>query len=315
MSRNRRESLELAPADTVSVIIPALNEATYLPGLLAALRAQSQPPLEIIVADAGSNDNTAKTAFQAGCRVVEGGRPARGRNAGAAVARGDIFLFLDADVRPAPDFLARALPEFNARRLAVATCLVQSLDGTRMDAVLHQAADWYIRALRPLAPRAPGFCVFSRRWAHEAIDGFDETLWMAEDHDYARRVAQWGRFGVLHVPIPVSTRRLQSDGRLTLAARYALIEIHLLARRNLRYPLFDYQFGHHSPRQIVGQRHAVQELLRPTAWRPRLMRETIPPTKAQTFTAAEALRLPARLYRQAVRSRWQRWLEAEMDER
>ena len=157
---------------TISVIIPAFNESDYLPGLLDALQNQSRPPLEIIIVDAGSKDNTMDIALRAGCRVIPGGRPARGRNAGALAARGDIFVFLDADVLPPRDFLAATLPEFDRRRLSAATCVMQPYDGTRMDAVMHQAVNWYMRAVRSIAPHAPGFCVFSRRWAHEAVGGF-----------------------------------------------------------------------------------------------------------------------------------------------
>lgn len=230
----------------VSVIIPVFNEANYLPGLLEALRNQSCPPSEIIIADAGSIDNTVDIALRAGCRVVPGGRPARGRNAGALAARGDIFVFLDSDVLPPRDFLEVTLPEFDRRRLSAATCVMQPYDGTRMDALMHQAVNWYMRAVRPIVPHAPGFCVFSRRWAHEAAGGFNESLWLAEDHDYVRRLAQWGRFGILHTSIPISTRRLQSDGRYATAARYTLVELLLLTGGNLEQPLFDYRFGHHN---------------------------------------------------------------------
>lgn len=62
--------------EALSIIIPSLNEEAYLCGLLEAIRQQTRPPLEIIVADAGSSDRTVKIALQAGCRVVPGGRPA-----------------------------------------------------------------------------------------------------------------------------------------------------------------------------------------------------------------------------------------------
>ncbi|HMN15116.1 MAG TPA: glycosyltransferase, partial [Bellilinea sp.] len=60
---------------TVSIVIPALDEEAYLPGLLEAIRQQTRSPLEVIVADAGSSDRTVEIALQAGCRVVPGGRP------------------------------------------------------------------------------------------------------------------------------------------------------------------------------------------------------------------------------------------------
>lgn len=67
---------------TISVVVPALNEAAYLPNLLEALAAQTRPANEVIVADAGSTDGTPEIARRYGARVVKGGSPAAGRNAG-----------------------------------------------------------------------------------------------------------------------------------------------------------------------------------------------------------------------------------------
>lgn len=238
---------------TVSIIIPTLNEEDYLPGLLEAIRRQTQPPLEVIVADAGSSDRTAEIALRAGFRVVPGGRPARGRNAGAAAALGDILLFLDADVLPAPDFLVRALEEFIRRGLDTATFPVQPLGGNLTDAIFHEAANVFIQATCSFNPHAPGFCILSRRRTHEGIGGFDEALYLSEDHDYVRRVvAQGGRFGILHVPIPVSVRRLESDGRWNVAIRYSFLAINQMIGDPFNQALLDrylgeYRFAHHSP--------------------------------------------------------------------
>jgi glycosyltransferase involved in cell wall biosynthesis len=79
-------------ANTVSVIIPTYNEAAYLPGLLAALKAQTYPPEEIIVADAGSCDGTVEIALRAGCQVVPGGCLGPGVTLGR-LSPGVIFFF------------------------------------------------------------------------------------------------------------------------------------------------------------------------------------------------------------------------------
>jgi len=243
----------------LSIIIPTLNEENYLPGLLDAISRQTWPPLEIIVADAGSSDQTVEVAQKAGCRVVPGGRPARGRNAGVAVARGDIFLFLDADVKPEAWFLAHALAEFNRRGLDVATCPVKPLEGNLIDAVFHETANVFMQAIRPVSPHAPGFCIFARRQAHQNIGGFDETLLMSEDHDYVRRItAQRGRFGILHFPITVSVRRLQTDGRWNVALRYAFLSANQMLGNRFNQALLDrylgeYRFGDHQPNDFHRQ--------------------------------------------------------------
>ncbi len=94
---------------TVSVIIPAYNEARDLPRCLATLRDQTHRPAEIIVVDDGSTDATADIARSfAGVTLLHGDHHGSGaaRNTGAAAATGDVLAFLDADMRFARDFLA-----------------------------------------------------------------------------------------------------------------------------------------------------------------------------------------------------------------
>ncbi|GBD08207.1 PGL/p-HBAD biosynthesis glycosyltransferase [Candidatus Thermoflexus japonica] len=237
----------------ISVIIPTLNEAAYLPRLLEALARQIRPPDEVIVADAGSKDGTPEIARAWGARVVPGGRPAVGRNAGARVARGTWLVFLDADVVPRPDFLEKAMKEIEARGLDIATCLMEPLSPRPTDRVFHEVANGYLLALQWISPRAPGFCILVRRALHEAIGGFDETLLLAEDHDYVRRASRHGRFGVLTtVRIPVSTRRLEEEGVFPLLLKYLWAEAHVWAGRPIRSLPFAYAFGHHRPSPHPG---------------------------------------------------------------
>ncbi|RYD19753.1 MAG: glycosyltransferase [Verrucomicrobiaceae bacterium] len=86
----------------VSIIIPARNEAHHLPRLLDSI--PSDLPLEIIVADDGSDDGTAHVAEKHGARVIACGTPPPGWIGkswacwqGANAAKGDVLLFLDAD--------------------------------------------------------------------------------------------------------------------------------------------------------------------------------------------------------------------------
>jgi len=82
----------------LSIIIPVLNEEEVLPGLLGHLASICGCDTEVIVVDGGSEDDSRQAAMRAGAQVIcsERGR-ARQMNAGAAVAQGDILLFLHAD--------------------------------------------------------------------------------------------------------------------------------------------------------------------------------------------------------------------------
>jgi rSAM/selenodomain-associated transferase 2 len=88
----------------LSVIIPVLDEAATIEAALPALAPLRARGAEVIVVDGGSHDDTAARAAPLADRVVTS---ARGRatqmNAGAAVVRGDVLLFLHADTRLPPD--------------------------------------------------------------------------------------------------------------------------------------------------------------------------------------------------------------------
>ncbi len=100
----------------VSVIIPARNEEGNLPHLLESLQAQTFAPQEIIVVDDCSSDRTGELAAACGARVIRNTEPpARwtGKNwavwNGFLQSTGDILVFIDADVRLAPEALERLL--------------------------------------------------------------------------------------------------------------------------------------------------------------------------------------------------------------
>ncbi len=236
--------------ERLSVIIPTLNESAVLPDLLGALQQQTRPPDEVIVSDSGSRDGTVDLARAAGATVLVGrwAGPGAGRNDGARLAVGDVLLFLDADVLPPATFLADAMREFVRCGYVAAACPLEGLSRSPVNRFLAEMSSWYMIALQSVSPRAPGWCIFVRREVHRAIDGFDESVRLGEDHDYVRRAARHGRFGVLRsVRIPVSMRRLEEDSRVRLALNYVWTEAHAFAGKPVRRVPFEYEFGAHRP--------------------------------------------------------------------
>jgi glycosyltransferase involved in cell wall biosynthesis len=242
----------------LTVIIPTLNEIAYLPGLLDALGSQTRQPDEVIIADSESTDGTAEIARARGARVISGGMPAVGRNAGARAAGGDLLLFLDADVLPPTDFIARSLEEFERKEFDVATCFIANLDNNPLDRILSTGTNLYFRVIQPVSPHAPGFCILSKRVTHEKMGGFDETLILSEDMDYARRAKQYGKFGFLtSTRIPVSMRRVGKEGLVGIGFKYAWCEMYGLAGKPVRAAPFKYEFGTFGPPQVSASRAII----------------------------------------------------------
>jgi glycosyltransferase involved in cell wall biosynthesis len=95
----------------VSIVIPAYNSAATLAETLDACRAQSYEPIEIIVVDDGSTDETVMIAERYGVRLVRQSNqgPAIARNAGITAAQGDFIQFCDSDDLLHPEKIARSM--------------------------------------------------------------------------------------------------------------------------------------------------------------------------------------------------------------
>ena len=101
-----------APArPTVSVVIPARDDAAALRRCLRALSAQSLPPTEVVVVDNASRDDTADVARAHGARVVTEPRVGipMAAAAGYDAASGEIVCRLDADSVPGPRWLEQVV--------------------------------------------------------------------------------------------------------------------------------------------------------------------------------------------------------------
>ncbi len=100
---------------SISVVIPVYQSAELLDECLRELRRGDEQPNEYIVVDDGSTDDSAAVARRHGAIVLTSAErrgPAHARNLGARTARGDVLLFLDADVRPGHDTIRRVRTRF-----------------------------------------------------------------------------------------------------------------------------------------------------------------------------------------------------------
>jgi glycosyltransferase involved in cell wall biosynthesis len=97
--------------NSISVIIPCRNGANTVAEAVRSALEQSEPPIEVIVVNDLSTDDTAAVAERAGARVIRNAtrRNAGGsRNAGMSTAKGDLLAFLDADAVAGRDWLRLA---------------------------------------------------------------------------------------------------------------------------------------------------------------------------------------------------------------
>jgi len=225
----------------LSILMPAKDEEHYLPRALSSIRSQDFKDLEIIVADAKSTDNTVQIAEDFGCKVVEGGLPGIGANAAARAASGETLLFLAADIFLPEGFISRNLREFSDRRLVCATTDYVPISNWKGDHFVVGLYNVYARLTQRVYPMAGGFCIFSTKKVFDVVNGFDERIKMGEDFEYVKKCAAQGRFGILDsVPIHVDIRRLEKDGRLSLARKYIQGYFHRIFKGEMYEVPFEY---------------------------------------------------------------------------
>ena len=214
-----------------SIIIPTLNEERYLPRLLGSIRNQRFRDYEIIVADAHSKDKTRDIARRFGCRIVNGGISSLGRNNGAKIAKGEYFLFLDADGMIADKrFLEKLVDVINRRNVEVGSCLALPIHGSILDKILHISANAYMRIAQWTKPLVWGPCMFSSKQLFDKVKGFNQNLRFGEDLDFGYRAAKHGKYRAIPIYFGVSLRKFKKDGYLRTISNYINIGI--------RYSLF-----------------------------------------------------------------------------
>ena len=184
-------------APHLSVVVPAYNAAATIGDCIAALRRQSYDgPVELIVVDDGSTDDTAALARAAGATVINAphGHAAAARNAGLRAATGPLICFTDADCAPHPDWLSQisrpfADPDvigckgtYATRQRQLVARFVQLEYEDKYDRLRPQATIDFIDTYS---------CAY-RRAVLLANGGFDESIRYVEDQELSFRLAARG---------------------------------------------------------------------------------------------------------------------------
>jgi glycosyltransferase involved in cell wall biosynthesis len=202
----------------ISLIIPAHNEAAFLPGCLEAARNAAEridAGVEIIVVLNRCTDDTGEIALRHGCRLVH--EDAKNlsviRNAGVAVAAGEIVVTCDADSRMHPDSFKEILRRLDSGKVVGGGAMVYP---ERWSVGIVASA---LAILPYLAFTGVTFGLFwFLKRDFDAVGGFDPRFVSVEDVDFAQRLKKHGRksgrsWGTLIVaPLVTSCRKFDQFG-------------------------------------------------------------------------------------------------------
>ena len=200
---------------SISVVIPTLNEEAAIGRAIRSCREAG--PCEVIIVDGGSRDRTVEIARGEADAVITAprGRAAQ-MNAGAAVARGEVLLFLHADTVLPGGAVAAVLGALNDPAAVIGGAF-------RVRLAASHGAGRYVRATlgitgRMIAARAAvsrsysgDQAIFVRAEAFRAVGGYPEIPLM-EDVELSRRMRRAGKTVLLPLTVETSGRRWEAWG-------------------------------------------------------------------------------------------------------
>jgi glycosyltransferase involved in cell wall biosynthesis len=220
-------------AIAVSIVIPAYNHADFLAQAIDSVLAQDHP-VEVIVLDDGSTDNTREVLACYDARIHWETQPNMGQaatlNKGWAMARGELLGYLSADDFLYPDAIRKSVAALAAAPDAVVSyCDFDLVDpaGRRTRRVRRKAFSLE-RMLTTLdCPPGPG--ALFRRSAFEAAGGWNPRLHQIPDFDYWLRLARYGRF--IHIPEALAAWRIHpgSQSFATVGAERAAESVRVIS--------------------------------------------------------------------------------------
>ncbi len=214
---------------SVSVIVPMLDEEKYLKRCMHSItRQQTSMDFDVIAAVAQkSTDMTEKIARRYADRVVMTERLGIGpaRNSGARAARGDLFVFVDADTEIPANYLDAVHAVMKERGISGLSCAFHFDKGGRMLNAVQELSNKYL-LLKGSYGRGEilGFNNAVRSDVFFKVGGFPDAP--LEDGMLARKLHRVGR--VVYLPEPVvvtSARRLESSGTFRAALYYSNLAI------------------------------------------------------------------------------------------
>lgn len=201
----------------VSVIIPTFNRAATVGRSIESVLKQSYRPMEVIVVDDGSTDNTLDVLAEYGDRIrtiqQPNGGPSSARNTGVAGAEGEIIAFLDSDDTWMPEKIAKQVDLMISGGSDIPCCVCNAVisdgDGpartsfANADVATDFAQGFWMNPAPLVATR---FILFNqvvaiRKEAFLRIGGFKEHMRLLEDHDLAFRLSLLGPWAFVSEPM------------------------------------------------------------------------------------------------------------------
>jgi glycosyltransferase involved in cell wall biosynthesis len=226
--------------ESISIIIPTLNEEKYIGRLLDCLAKQTYKDFEVIIVDGQSDDNTKNVVLEyhnkLDQRIITSQKRgvAYQRNLGASNASHERLLFLDADVSFAEDFLEKSINEIIKKKASVVIPRYVPDDQRWYYRLFFGMINKLLWLMQKIKPCGIGICIFSHKTIHNKVNGFNENLDWTDDMDYIERIGNVSKFIIVPQGIIVSMRRFEKDGTKKTIKKWTQAYLNFLFKRTTK---------------------------------------------------------------------------------
>lgn len=235
-----------------SIIIPTLNEENYLPSILTDLSQQIDKDFEVTVVDCSINDKTQQACMNFSRRLpIKFYRTKKKsvsfqRNYGASHSVGNYLVFIDADSRIGSAF-TKNLKKFifKEKGLVIIPYIIAD-ESTPQSTFAFRFVNFLIELSHTIGKpfSAGGNMIWEKNFFH-MIGGFEENLYIAEDHNIIQKAYRWG-VRVKFVPqlkIRFNLRRWRREGQLVVLYKEIISTGYLLVKGDIKTKIFEYEMG------------------------------------------------------------------------
>jgi glycosyltransferase involved in cell wall biosynthesis len=222
----------------LSFVIPAWNEEVLIGDTIASIQQSAkQFEYEIIVADDASDDRTSEIAKKLGARVVSCNNRQIGptRNDGAAVATGDILIFVDADTLVSEEVVRQTVEAIENGAVAGGSFPAFEGNTPLLAKVLTATLRILFRVLR-VAAGAYMFCTLE---SFKKTGGFDPKFFAAEEVHLSNKLHKFGKYKTIKSRVVTSGRKFRTHSSFEIMTTLFLVSIpgirNIKKRKNLWY--------------------------------------------------------------------------------
>jgi glycosyltransferase involved in cell wall biosynthesis len=168
------------------------------------------------------------------------------RNLGAKNASGKYVIFLDADSHISASFISSIKRAIRLNKGLVFVPYIIPQEKSTSANMLFKLTNLFVEVSQSVGkPFSTGGSMIFEKTFFEIIGGFDETLFLAEDHAIIQKAQKWGVKAkcIPSIRIKSSLRRMKREGSLNLLYKYALATAHLYLKGDIKSKIFEYQMG------------------------------------------------------------------------